>query len=44
MISKDYTDERVILEFQKTVIIPANEKFSTIFKWRISQLSYYTIS
>lgn len=24
MISKDYTDEKVILEFQKTVIIPAN--------------------
>lgn len=31
MVSKQYTDEKVIAEFQKEIIIPANQKFSRLF-------------
>ena len=31
MVSKDYTDEKVIGEFQKVVIAPANEHFVKAF-------------
>lgn len=31
MVSKEYTDERVISEFQQEIIMPTNEKFSKLF-------------
>lgn len=31
MITKDYTDEKVISQFQRTVITPVNEKFAKLF-------------
>ena len=31
MVSKDYTDEKVIAEFQQQVIQPANQKFAKLF-------------
>jgi len=31
MVSKEYTDEKVISEFQQEIIVPANEKFSKLF-------------
>ncbi len=33
MVSKEYTDERVISEFQQEIIMPTNEKFSKLFNW-----------
>lgn len=31
MITQDYTDEKVITQFQRTVITPVNEKFAKLF-------------